>query len=134
LPKRDHRDLAALLLRKASGDEAALGALGHESAVPDDIVGFHAQQAVEKLMKAALAALDRDFPRTHDLGLLQTLLEDAGEPLPDRLLALEELTVWSAQFRYEDVPDARLDRPATLELVMAVREWAIEIVERPRVD
>ena len=134
MPKRDHHDLAALLLRKASGDEAALGALSDEAAVPDEVVGFHAQQAVEKLMKAVLAALDRDFPRTHDLGLLQTLLEESGRPLPDRLLAVEELTVWSVQFRYEDVPDARLDRPATVELVRAVREWASATVKREVID
>ena len=134
MPKRDHRDLAALLLRKASGDEAALAALSDEAAVPDEVVGFHAQQAVEKLMKAVLAALDEDFPRTHDLGLLQTLLEESGRPLPDRLLAVEELTVWSVQFRYEDVLNARLDRAATIELVMAVREWASALVERELIE
>lgn len=125
MPKRDHRDLAALLLRKASGDEAALAALTRDRAVPDDVVGFHAQQAVEKLMKAALAALDRDFPRTHDLGILMTLLEEAGHSLPDRFIVAEELTVWAVQFRYEDVLDARLDRPGTMKLVAALREWVV---------
>jgi hypothetical protein len=92
-PKRDHRDLAALLLAKAAGDEAALEALGRATAVPDEIFGFHAQQAVEKLLKGALAALDREYARTHDLGYLATLLEDVGHRLPDRLVALDELTI-----------------------------------------
>jgi HEPN domain-containing protein len=129
LPRRDHHDLAALLLRKAAGDEAAVAVLSTDATVPDEVVGFHAQQAVEKLLKAVLAALDREFPRTHDLGMLQTLLEDAGHPLPDRLQAVEELTLWAVQFRYEDVLDAGLDRAGTLRLVIAVREWAVARVE-----
>lgn len=132
--KRDHSDLAGLLLRKASGDEAALAALGAAAAVPDEVVGFHAQQAVEKLMKAVLAAIDHDFPRTHDLGVLHADLEDAGYRLPDQLLAAEELTVWAVQFRYEDAFDAQLDRQATIELVAAVRDWATSIVDSGHAD
>jgi HEPN domain-containing protein len=119
-----------LLLTKAAGDEAALAAVSRDAAVPDEVVGFHAQQAVEKLMKAVLAVLDRDFPRTHDLGVLQTLLEESRHPFPDRLSAAEELTVWSVQFRYEDVLDARLDRAAAVALVAGVRDWARAIVDR----
>ncbi len=38
-PEGDHRDLAALLLEKASG-AAALQALAGATAVPDEIFGF----------------------------------------------------------------------------------------------
>ena len=38
----------------------------------DAIVGFHAQPAVEKSVKAVLASREYDFPLTHDLeGLLE---------------------------------------------------------------
>jgi len=131
LQKRSQQDLAELLERKAAGDEAALGALSGEAAVPDEILGFHAQQAVEKLLKAALAALERDFPRTHDLGVLATLLEDAGHPLPGPLAdAAEELTVWAIEFRYEHPVERRLDRFAVGTLVGSVREWAIGVIHR----
>ena len=42
---------AQILLIKAGEDEAALLQEGN----PDSIAGFHAQQAVEKLLKALLA-------------------------------------------------------------------------------
>ena len=35
--------------------------------IPWDTVCFHAQQAVEKILKAFLAYHDRDLSRTHDL-------------------------------------------------------------------
>lgn len=41
---------------------------------PYDIVCFHAQQAIEKLLKALLAFYDQPPPRTHDLEGLQRLL------------------------------------------------------------
>jgi hypothetical protein len=128
LPKRSQQDLAVLLQRKAAGDEAALGALSREAAVPDEILGFHAQQAVEKLLKAALASLDRDFPRTHDLGILTALLEDAGRPLPEPLGLAEELTLWAVEFRYESSLDRALDRREVVRLVAAVRDWAVSVI------
>ena len=41
---------------------------------PYDIACFHAQQAIEKLLKALLAFYDQSAPRTHDLEELQRLL------------------------------------------------------------
>ena len=47
-----------------------------------DAVCFHAQQAVEKMLKARLASMRRNIPRTHDLTQLLDALLDA-EPLWD---------------------------------------------------
>ena len=54
-PKPDLRDLATRFSRKARSDEIALDKLAGDPDVPDDLIGFHAQQALEKLLKAALA-------------------------------------------------------------------------------
>jgi len=45
-----------------------------------DAVCFHAQQAVEKMLKAKLASERRDIPRTHDLTKLLDVVLDT-EPL-----------------------------------------------------
>jgi HEPN domain-containing protein len=70
-------DLAAELLARAADDEAALRALLDVKSVTDSIVGFHAQQAVEKSLKAALASREADFPFSHDLGRLMRLCDSA---------------------------------------------------------
>jgi hypothetical protein len=47
---RSGDDLARLLMEKAAGDEKILLRLIDEDDIPDDGLGFHAQQAVEKMM------------------------------------------------------------------------------------
>ena len=54
---------AERLRRKAAGDEEAMSALLAVSSVPDEVIGFHAQQAVEKLLKALLEPPPRCFPK-----------------------------------------------------------------------
>jgi hypothetical protein len=61
-------DLAQQLLRKTADDEEAARAMLPLESVADTIVSFHAQQAVEKSLKAVLAAREVEFPFTHDIG------------------------------------------------------------------
>lgn len=63
-------DLALLLLAKARQDEQAVDALIDETAISDEIVGFHLQQATGKLLKAALAELRQEVLRTQFPGVL----------------------------------------------------------------
>jgi HEPN domain-containing protein len=49
----DQSDLARELLELARDDRAAAAALLEVGAVSDAIVGFHAQQAVEKALKSS---------------------------------------------------------------------------------
>ena len=46
---------------------------------------FHAQQATEKAIKALLIKLDVDFPYVHDLAELLTLVEKAGQEVPESI-------------------------------------------------
>lgn len=48
------------------------------SDLPDDIVGFHAQQAVEKQLKSLCAWRRLEYPYTHDIAALIEVLEDDG--------------------------------------------------------
>jgi HEPN domain-containing protein len=70
--------------------------------IPAPIFGFHAQQAVEKLLKALLSQRGIKYPRTHDLEKLVLQLLNAGENLPATPLALKELNGYAVQFRYDD--------------------------------
>jgi HEPN domain-containing protein len=111
-------DLAAELLELAGDDEAALRALLPVESVSDSIVGFHAQQAVEKSLKAVLASRGIDFPFSHDLARLMTLCQSAGMPVPVALADADRLTPYAVRFRYgaavaADVPraEASVRRP-----------------------
>jgi len=60
---------------KAEADFATAGRELQATANPNyDAVCFHAQQCVEKLMKALLIHLGVTPPKTHDLGALEALL------------------------------------------------------------
>lgn len=111
-----------LLLGKAADDEALLDLVLDRPEASDEIVGFHLQQAVEKLLKALLVSHCVPFPRTHNLHLLMDLLSDAGWPLPRPLLDLASLRPYATLLRY-DVADAEgaLDRRAMREMVRALR-------------
>ena len=46
-----------LFLRKAAQDEALLDAVIDSDKVSDEVIGFHCQQAAEKMLKALLSDL-----------------------------------------------------------------------------
>jgi len=123
------RDHARVLLRKASDDALAVRKLSADPEIADAVIGFHAQQAVEKALKAVLSAHDHAYPWTHDLRHLLDLLDEAGQSLPEELADARRLTPWAAEFRYGDTIDDELDRVPTLELVDGVLAWA-----RPHVE
>jgi len=66
-------------------------------------VGFHAQQAVEKMLKAALVARGVAFPKTHDLAHLLDLLAAIEPSLAGSLGEVEKLTSFAAASRYPGV-------------------------------
>jgi hypothetical protein len=125
LPRRDGHDHALLLLSKARADKLVLDKLADDSEIADDVIGFHAQQAVEKLLKAVLANRNVEYPRVHDIDRLVDLLEAHDGSLPPQARQLDELTPWATQLRYDELLDMeRLDRQQAQQLVDAVLDWA----------
>jgi HEPN domain-containing protein len=122
-PKHEVRDLAARFARKARSDEIALDKLADDLDVPDDLIGFHAQQALEKLLKAALAYTGVAPPRIHDLGELIARLGDAGLTPPTSAGEARALVPWAVEFRYDEILDEQLDRAAACRTVRQLREW-----------
>ena len=90
---------------------------------PTDTVCFHAQQVVEKYLKALLASEGIDFPKTHDIGALTVLMHETMRPE----LSVEEqrrLTVYATATRYPglDEPITLADARAAVELARHVRD------------
>ena len=87
-------------IRKAENDlRVATLALKTEKKCPTDAVSFHAQQCIEKYLKALLAFRKIDFPKTHNLSELIALLphQILIELIPEEQ---EKLTDYATVTRY----------------------------------
>lgn len=115
---------AQILLIKAAEDEQTLQAQN----LSDSILGFHAQQAVEKLIKALLAQLNVPYELTHNLGRLQTILATTNESLPATPVPLDELTDYAVVYRYDLL--FQLVPPDHAELIETVRIIREHVVAR----
>jgi HEPN domain-containing protein len=117
-------DLPGDLIALAREDLAAAEALDRAERVSDAPVGFHAQQAVEKALKAAIASRDQDFPFNHDLGLLMQLCQDAGLELPAELNDADRLTPYAAAVRYGLGDPGAVPTSDALRWAALAIEWA----------
>lgn len=119
-------EAARLLLAKARQDEFVLEQFVANPKAADETFGFHAQQAAEKLLKAALAARGVRYPHTHRLGDLLDLAREQGVMVPEEFESLHRLTPFAVEYRYEffaEEVDKPLDRPAVCEEVRRLRAW-----------
>lgn len=113
-------DHARDLLKLARAGLRALSGMGDPETFTDAIFGFHAQQAIEKGLKAWLAALGVAYPKTHDLHLLLVLLEERNQAV-EALWNLLEFNPYAVQFRYDWTPEeAPLDRKDVVKQVTAL--------------
>lgn len=94
------------------------------------VYAFHAQQAVEKFLKAVIVAHDVEPPDTHNIRALSELI-DAHTPheLPEHLYyPAIELTKYEAEFsnpmELGDVPEEDADAAATI--ARDVVDWAFD--------
>ena len=128
------REQALLLLRKAAQDEALLDEVLTSDQVSDEIIGFHCQQAAEKILKGLPSDVGVRFRKTHEIGALMALLAQSGHGLPDQFENLDVLTPFGAIYRYEDYDAVvSLDRQAARESLRELRAW-VETKLRERAD
>jgi len=120
------REHATSLLQRARGDSHVAATLAVDEGSPAWSVGFHAQQAVEKAIKAVLASREIHYPFTHDILLLVELLR------ANRIVALPDaedlalLTPFAAAWRYDDPlqESTEIDSDWMLERVAETISWA----------
>jgi HEPN domain-containing protein len=124
-------DHARMMLSLARRELTALQHMLDMNAVANEIFGFHAQQAVEKALKALLSLVDVDYPRIHDLEELLALLESHRETVPERFYALIDLTDFAVQFRYASFEDSDnpLDRAEMIHQVTELVEYVGKLFE-----
>lgn len=95
------RAWVARWVRLAEGD-LAMARLGLESTQFDvfELVGFHAQQAVEKFIKSFLARSAVDFEDQHDIDYLQALVRKVDTQLASKIDPAASLNRYAVGTRY----------------------------------
>lgn len=120
-------DHALALLARARDDGYVVRRLCGEADAPRWVLGFHAQQAVEKALKAVLSAAELEYPRTHNLVMLTQLLHAAGRPVPPDSQAFGQITAYGVVLRYEDAASgdfSQVDAGWLDALASRTLEWA----------
>jgi HEPN domain-containing protein len=74
LPADELAEASRTLARKAAEDATAVREFAAHPHISDEIIGFHAQQAIEKWLKAIIAGRGETFDHTHDLRRLMVLV------------------------------------------------------------
>lgn len=87
---------------------------------------FDAQQAAEKAIKAILLKKKMTFPYVHDLARLFTLVDGAGEKIPEEVRQAENLTRYAVVTRYPGLaePVTEAHYREAVENAEAVVRWA----------
>lgn len=118
------REEAERFMRLARRDEAAFLALLGSATVDFAVACFHAQQAVEKALKAVMFLHGLEFRRTHDLEELAGTLADAGINLPLGDDELRRLTPYAVEFRYDDEPMPLVSPEQAVSYTSRMLAWA----------
>ena len=89
--------------------------------------GFHAQRAVELVLKAWVSLVGQRYERTHEIHNLIAVLANAGVAEAGPYAHLVSLTPYAVKYIYQPVPDPTMDRPLVfsqiLELTERVEAW-----------
>ena len=119
-----HLEEALRALRLADRDIYAFNVLSDDDDAHLSIICFHAQQAVEKSLKAVLFALQIEFKRTHNLSELAALLRENGSDPPIAEESLLRLNPYAVTFRYDDRDLELVTRDDAASWMKVMRAWA----------
>jgi HEPN domain-containing protein len=120
---------AERLLRLARRDHQTCAILGSHPEAQIAPICFHAQQCVEKALKAVMTANQVYFRYTHDLGELTNLLAGASITSPFTAGELQRLTPSAVELRYDEgVP--LLTRDEAADMATRTLAWAEVLVTK----
>jgi HEPN domain-containing protein len=113
---------AKKMFNLAAKDFKALQNMADEALFDIEIFGFHAQQTVEKLIKAWLSSLGIKYERTHDLQNLFSVLKDNNQIVPASFEELDYLTEFAVNLRYDSFEslDANINRKELIEKIKQI--------------
>lgn len=123
-----HLEEAQRSLTVAGRDSVAFDILMSSGEVHLSIVCFHAQQSVEKSLKAVLFLHQIEFRRTHNLVELAELLRKNGINVPVEDSDLARLNPYAVEFRYDDTDIILITPKEMHQMLTTVGSWAAALV------
>ncbi len=130
LPKKPKPGSAQDWLQRAKSDLALSGVARPPEVMYNELC-FHAQQAIEKSLKAVLILEHIEFKRTHHIGYLLKLLPQKIISPPEALEAAS-LTSYAVMTRYpgdyEEI--TKTNHQDALRIAENVVRWAEKIIEK----
>lgn len=118
-----HREQAQALMAAGKRDAFAMQLLIETKRAPHETIGFLAQQACEKFIKAMLVLHGVRFERTHDLVALHDLATQNGIDLPADVDRLRTLNSYAVQFRYEGCPIEMVSSTECDSVTTTLQAW-----------
>lgn len=127
-------DQALRFLNFADRDVRAFKVLKLSPEIDLATICFHAQQAVEKALKAVLILRNTDPARTHDLNKLAYEIINNGLELPLEVETISKLNPYAVIFRYDDMEIEILTRDEADEILEIMINWATNIINKQKLE
>ncbi len=129
-PEEARRDLVREWLAKAEDDIGLAKDLLTRRSPYLNAIGFHAQQAAERFLKAVLVQHQVEFPKTHNLGELLDLIARMEPDLAGSLRSATALNPYGVEVRYPgDLPQmTEADAGETVRLALEVRDAVLRLL------
>ena len=115
-------------LRMADRDIVAFRKMKDDPDFHFAITCFHAQQAIEKCMKAVMFERGIVCPPVHDLARLAVSLQEHGVAVPRSVDELRKLNPFAVTFRYDDTDIPLIGAEVVASMVNTMRLRAGEVV------
>jgi len=130
-PEEIRRGLVQEWLDKSQEDLGVADYLLRERLPYLNAIGFHAQQAAEKVLKAFLVRHQLEFPKTHNLGELLDLVAQVAPALATTLGCATALNPYGVDVRYPgDLPHMTdEDAAQAVSLSAQVREAVLRVMQ-----
>ena len=122
-------DLARRYLELADRDIVAFNKMKDDPDFHVTTTCFHAQQGIEKCLKAVLVLHGIAFRKTHDLDELVDLIIARHIPHPFEATTLSVMNPYAVLLRYEDIEFAGVTPVEADRIVVLVRRWAGQVVK-----
>ncbi len=97
--------------------------------IREQMLLFHLQQAVQKILKSLLSFQHIKFPKIHDIEALVELCEEGGIILPEYIEEFINLTPYAVEFRYGLMLEETLDIYYYYEKVLEFKRFVEKIHE-----